>query len=335
MWTGLLHRVGSHLLSFDTVVVLCTWVTALAGAAFTYLVQSGLVPKSFRGFLHFCFPPAILQHRSCRLDAVFVAITAVVRMPAAVMVTTIGTAELSYAALTSSFGAHPQNHETLGLWIAIMVLVVLLQDFMTFYGHYLQHRWGVLWELHKVHHSVEFLVPISNRRFHPGQAIVDNFTTLIPAGLLLGVSSYAFSLPVHDNSVIGLDAYFIANLLSFYHLRHSHIPMRYGWLERHVISPAQHQIHHSLEKRHWDRNFGLCFSWWDRMCGTIAYSVPGEQFTLGLVEENQVEYDSVLKLFLTPVYNISRMIWRGARALVFPVSPVAADSATQRVRDAT
>jgi sterol desaturase/sphingolipid hydroxylase (fatty acid hydroxylase superfamily) len=330
MWKGFLERLDTELLSYDAAVALCAWITALAGTAITYLVQIDAPQKSLRGFLKFCFPSVILHHRSCRLDIVFVTIMRFLHMPAIVMITNVAVAELSYSLLTSLFGTKPQNPEPLWLWAIIFVTVVIVEDFATFYVHYLEHRIGVLWELHKVHHSTEFLLPLSNRRFHPLQAIIDNFGNMVATGLILGITSYVFSLPIHDNSLIGLDGLFVLNMLSFYQLRHSHVPMRYGWLERHLISPAQHQIHHSREERHWDRNFGLCLSWWDRWFGTIVYSTPGEQFALGLPKDIQDDYDSVLKLFFTPVRNIALIAWRGGRRLLLQEKSARTDAATGR-----
>lgn len=315
VWTGLIGKLQSHLLSFDAVVALCTWLSALAGAGFTYLVQSRAPEKTLRGYLRFCFPGVMLRHRSLRLDVVFASLTHFLHMPLIVMVTNVAVAELSYAGLTRAFGVQPQHAEALWLWAVIFVGVIVVQDFMTFWVHYQQHRIGVLWELHKVHHSTEFLVPISNRRFHPLQAIVDNFGNMVAVGAVLGATSYIFALPIHDNSIIGLDGLFVLNMLSFYHLRHSHIAMRYGWLERHLISPAQHQLHHSCEERHWDRNFGLCFSWWDRWYGTIVYSTADETFELGLPHDIRHQYDSTLKLLLTPVVNIGRLAVQAGRRL--------------------
>ncbi len=331
MWAGLLHKVVTHLWSYDSFIVLLTWFSAATGAAITYVVQIDEPAKSLRGFGRFMFPSVILRHPSCRLDAVFSSVMHFLHMPVFLMVSNLAVAELSYAGLAGLFGARPQNPEPFWLWIIIMAVAVVVQDFMTFWVHVQQHRRGWLWELHKVHHSTEFLLPISNRRFHPLQAIVDNFGTMVPVGLILGVTAYAFALPVHDNSVIGLDALFVLNMLSFYHLRHSHVPMRYGWFERHMISPAQHQLHHSREERHWDRNFGLCFSWWDRWLGTLVYSVPGEQFALGLPRDVQPDYDSPLKLFVVPVRNIGQMLWQAGRRIAWPGD--ASVAAVEQVRD--
>jgi sterol desaturase/sphingolipid hydroxylase (fatty acid hydroxylase superfamily) len=56
-------------------------------------------------------------------------------------------------------------------------------------------------------------------------------------------------------------------------LRHSHIKIRYPKIiERILISPGQHQIHHSTEKKHFDKNFGVAFAIWDLMFGSLAFS---------------------------------------------------------------
>ena len=47
-------------------------------------------------------------------------------------------------------------------------------------------------------------------------------------------------------------------------LRHSHVYIGFGYLEHIFISPAQHQIHHSRNKIHFDQNFGSCLSIWDK-----------------------------------------------------------------------
>ncbi len=36
------------------------------------------------------------------------------------------------------------------------------------------------------------------------------------------------------------------------------------------------RIHHSVEPHHFDRNFGICFTPWDRLFGTAYDPLPGE-----------------------------------------------------------
>ena len=94
-------------------------------------------------------------------------------------------------------------------------------------------------------------------------------------------------------------------MLSFYQLRHSHVPLRYGALEKWLLSPAQHQLHHSVEVQDWDRNYGLLTSIWDRLFSTINYARADYTYRLGLQVHEQRQYDSVWKLFTTPLVNIA------------------------------
>ena len=66
-------------------------------------------------------------------------------------------------------------------------------------------------------------------------------------------------------------------------LRHSHIWISFGRLERVFISPAQHQIHHSVGNS--NANLGSIFSVWDGLLGTRTYSGQKRELEFGLGPE--------------------------------------------------
>ena len=69
---------------------------------------------------------------------------------------------------------------------------------------------------------------------------------------------------------------FIFNILGS-NLRHSHVGIRYWkWVEYIFISPGQHQLHHSIDLRHYDKNFGVALAIWDLMFGSLAFSEKKE-----------------------------------------------------------
>ena len=49
---------------------------------------------------------------------------------------------------------------------------------------------------------------------------------------------------------------------------HSNIRTNLGWLRYIFVTPQSHRVHHSIEPRHHDTNFGLTFSLWDQLFGT-------------------------------------------------------------------
>jgi hypothetical protein len=93
----------------------------------------------------------------------------------------------------------------------------------------------------------------------------------IVTGIPAGVFFYWFRGRFGSVEVLGVNALgFAFNLLGA-NLRHSHVYLSYGrTLERWLISPAQHQIHHGRAARHHDRNFGSFLALWDRLAGTLS-----------------------------------------------------------------
>jgi sterol desaturase/sphingolipid hydroxylase (fatty acid hydroxylase superfamily) len=310
MFWPLISRFLHHFVSLDFGVTLLTWLSIAVGAALTFLIRTDHGnPKTFTGFLRFCFPPEMFTSRSCRVDCVYWVLNrlAIPLIIAPLLVGSIVCSTLSYQGLNFLFGLHSPGPGSLTDRIFVMIVATVGADFATFYTHYLDHKIAVMWEFHKVHHSPEFLIPLTNKRFHPVQEIFDQSGVVLTTGLLMGVCSYVLSMPIYENTIAGIDVYFLVNALSFYHLRHSHINMSYGWLEKWLLSPAQHQLHHSQEGRHWDKNFGLLLSVWDLWFGTLLYSEPRGSFRLGLPGAEGGRFQTIPQLYFTPFINIVRM----------------------------
>lgn len=141
----------------------------------------------------------------------------------------------------------------------------LIGDFSRFLLHYLMHKIPLLWEFHKTHHSATALTPLTLYRIHPVEVVLANVRGALALGLCGGLFVVLFPGKISVIEILGVNAaMFIFNLLGA-NLRHSHIPLHFGQLENLVVSPAMHQLHHSNHREHHDRNFGSCFSIWDRL----------------------------------------------------------------------
>ena len=66
-------------------------------------------------------------------------------------------------------------------------------------------------------------------------------------------------------------------------LRHSHIWLSFGYAEKWFISPAQHQLHHSIEHGH--GNLGTYLACWDRILGTHIEAKKKERLKFGLLAD--------------------------------------------------
>lgn len=141
--------------------------------------------------------------------------------------------------------------------------VFLVSDFVHYWLHRVFHsRW--LWEFHKVHHSATVLVPPTASRIH----LVEKLSEILLKGCALALYSGAFYWlcggSVRPYTLFGVGyLVLIFNSLAA-NLRHSHIWLSFGPRLEHIFnSPAQHQIHHSRDPRHFNHNFGINLSLWD------------------------------------------------------------------------
>lgn len=180
-------------------------------------------------------------------------------------------------------GVNTAAETTVAGGIAVAVLLFLVQDFCRYVTHYLHHRSPILWPFHAVHHSAEVLTPITFMRAHPVYHIVQRLIISLFIGSTQAVVLYVLVGQI-ELWVIYLNTLaFGVYLLTGVHLRHSHVALRYGYILEHIlISPAQHQIHHSCDRKHFDKNFGEIFAIWDWMFGTLYIPERDENLTFGI-----------------------------------------------------
>ena len=186
--------------------------------------------------------------------------------------------------LTSCFGAASPTGIP-EFWGAVIITVALFIafEFAYWFDHYISHVVPFLWEFHKVHHQAEVLTPITNFRVHPVDTIVFYNLIALCTGLTHGLFTYVLGneppqLTVFDSNVIFL---FFSYVLQ--HLHHSHVWIAFtGWFGRVIMSPAHHQIHHSTNPIHYDRNFGGNLALFDWLFGTLHMPAKeNEQLTFG------------------------------------------------------
>jgi sterol desaturase/sphingolipid hydroxylase (fatty acid hydroxylase superfamily) len=189
--------------------------------------------------------------------------------------------------------------------VVVTVVMTLVADFATFLAHYLMHKIPALWEFHKVHHSAEVMTPMTVYRMHP----LDDIFTVVVGGVLVGLADGLirfFVTPAPSQQLLyGLGLVTFLFYVFGYNLRHSHIWVSYGrTVSKFLISPAQHQIHHSVALRHWDKNFGFVFAIWDWMFGSLYVPHGYEKLEFGLGTGEEKEYSSPLRLYLLPFVKV-------------------------------
>jgi sterol desaturase/sphingolipid hydroxylase (fatty acid hydroxylase superfamily) len=154
---------------------------------------------------------------------------------------------------------------------AVMTLVLFVAYELGYWiDHYLSHNVPFLWEFHKVHHTAEVLSPLTNFRVHPVDTIVFNNILALAMGGAGGIANYllgqtARPLTVADSNVIVVVLFFLIG-----HLQHTHFWIAFtGVWGRILLSPAHHQIHHSTNPAHFNKNLGSSLAIWDWLFGTL------------------------------------------------------------------
>lgn len=289
--------------------------TALGSALYVYFRT--IEKRSFREFFEFLIPHEIITHPSAKADFLFWitkrAITPFLMFPAgAVFVGAMGYA--THQVLGGLFGiTEPLLGQPGPLTIVIFTITMLLAYDISYYTyHWAQHKFPFMWELHKVHHSAEVMVGITKDRVHPLDELMNRAWDGVIAGFFFGLWTLISLNPV-EATIFGVNVYVIRNILMMDFVRHTHLKISFGALNSIVLCPHYHQLHHSADPKHYDKNFGLLFSFWDRWFGTLAVPEKDESFTFGLMERESREYQSLFGLWVLPVIKMGGHILRWLR----------------------
>jgi len=292
------------------------WLYVLTALLMAYIVYlragSGHAPGV--RFFDFLLPRSVYLHRSALVDYRYFIVNhfSFVFLLAPLLLSAPFVAGMTNAMLGELMGLSPQwGSGGFGAIVVYTVVVALAYDFGIFAGHTLLHRVPTLWEFHKVHHSAEVLTPVTVYRVHPLEDLLYGLLTGTLTGFAHGAFSYLAGETISTATVLNVDAALFAFYVVGYNLRHSHIWLAYpAWLSHVLVSPAQHQIHHSTDPRHLDKNIGFMFAVWDWMAGSLYVPKAREALNFGLGDDAAAgDYDGVLALYLVPIRNLYQR-WR-------------------------
>lgn len=141
-------------------------------------------------------------------------------------------------------------------------VIVLVADLAEYGIHRLFHRVPWLWPFHEVHHSSREMDWLAGSRLHLVDVVATRGFTFLPIHLL----GFERGPVVAYLAFVSVHAVFI----------HANVRLRFGGLERLVVTPHFHHWHHAEERAAVDRNFAVHFPWIDRLFGT--FHAPRERW---------------------------------------------------------
>ena len=192
---------------------------------------------------------------------------------------------------------------------ATTVVAFLAYEFGYWFDHYLKHRIPFLWETHKTHHTAERLTPWTVWRVHPLDSLVFTNVVALCVGLSVGAVSYMFGARHLSYAIDCTNVFLVLFFLTLVHLQHSEVWIPFtGALGKIFMSPAHHQIHHSIDPAHYNSNMGNALAIWDWLFGTLV--LPQEKsprLAFGVAEEG-VDPHSATQLLIAPIFNVAKAL---------------------------
>ncbi len=214
--------------------------------------------------------------------------------------------ESMHSWLTPTVAAHWPQWLIMTLFTCVLFL---LDDASRYWVHRWLHRSPILWQFHRVHHTATTLTPLTIFRTHPVEGILFSLRSALVQGFCIGTFVFLFGSQVDLLSLFGVNIFLFLLNVTGANLRHSNIPIPYpNAVERWLISPAQHQIHHSTAPQHFDRNFGVFLAIWDRLGGTLYHSDTDTPLDFGIIENGKKAHQSLIQVYSSPFSRTSQLL---------------------------
>jgi sterol desaturase/sphingolipid hydroxylase (fatty acid hydroxylase superfamily) len=135
-------------------------------------------------------------------------------------------------------------------------------------------------------------------RFHFGEVLLSTMFSVVQIG--------ATGIPLATFAAYEL--IFQANTL--FHHSNVRLPIRVErFLNRVLVTPRMHGIHHSQVRHETNSNYGVVFCWWDRLHRTLGLNVPQSQIDIGIPGYSRPE-DNRFWYTVTMPFRKQRDYWR-------------------------
>lgn len=183
-------------------------------------------------------------------------------------------------------------------------LAFLLMDLTFYWWHRANHRVPLLWRFHNIHHLDPDLDVSTAFRFHFGELAFSSAFRVAQIGLL-APSPWAYA---------AYELVFQANTL--FHHSNVRLPIRVErLLNRLLVTPRMHGIHHSQVPGETNSNYSSVFSFWDRLHCTLRLNIPQGEIDIG-IPGYAGERDNHLGNALLAPFRTQRDYWLRANGSV-------------------
>ncbi|NRS88339.1 sterol desaturase/sphingolipid hydroxylase (fatty acid hydroxylase superfamily) [Flavobacterium sp. 7E] len=135
------------------------------------------------------------------------------------------------------------------------IVAFIIIDFYGYWNHRIAHQVNFFWNKHAIHHSSEeFNLACALRQSIA--TFINLFTFILIPAALIGVPAKVIiiTLPIQ------------LFLQFWYHTKHI---KKMGFLEKILVTPSHHRVHHAINPEYIDKNHAQIFIIWDKWFGTF------------------------------------------------------------------
>lgn len=156
-------------------------------------------------------------------------------------------------------------------WIEGCIAFLIL-DYSNYLWHILNHKIPFLWRFHLVHHTDHDLDLSTAIRFHFGEMVFSVFFRGLAVFL---TGSSPLTVLVYE---------IVFEAATQFHHSNLKLPFRFERiLNKLVVTPRMHGIHHSVIRHETDSNYSVIFSFWDRLHRSVRLNVPQSDIKIGVL----------------------------------------------------
>jgi sterol desaturase/sphingolipid hydroxylase (fatty acid hydroxylase superfamily) len=167
-----------------------------------------------------------------------------------------------YTAVHARFAVWSLPADSVAVWLGALIAY----DFFYYWHHRAGHRIALFWASHAVHHQSEDY----------------NLSTALRQTSGGWVAGWIFYLPMALAGVPPLVFAVVALIdLLYQYWVHTQQIGRLGWFDRWFCAPSNHRVHHAVNDRYLDRNYGGILIVWDRLFGSFAEQDDAEPCVYG------------------------------------------------------
>ena len=178
------------------------------------------------------------------------------------------------------------------------IIGFILMDLAFYYWHLANHKVPVLWRFHNVHHIDPDLDVSTSLRFHFGEIALSVLFRIIQISII-GITPAVFFI---------YEICFTANTM----FQHSNIKLPISIeriLNKIIVTPRMHAIHHSQFRTETDSNFSTVFSLWDRLHKSIRLNISHKDIVIGVPGYTKSGDNNLSNVLLLP-FKKQRDYWK-------------------------